>query len=319
MEWKILQNSLLAVLTDCSGRCANTTSDRRGIPLNHARNWTQKDDPWQDVELATGIPDDGSQPLNGRRTRWIYSLLWQAGCIQAEKTLESTSQAPLLFCLSLRLTTEIPLPILNVPIFVLARIRPSVCGKSMVVVSAQQAKLPERPQANLECYQPGKLVFQLNGGSRTLHTPAFYRRQIVEGNATFGAGQQRPTAYIFLIPAQSSNGNRQLGCQFLGTLHSRVSSPSAHARTPSIAAPLRITGTSEMSNVTFPCILWWHPLAGGPPAVCDKGRSLYDRLNIACSVYHYLFDRKSHIGPHRWMIGPNRAPRSFHIRQKQRH
>jgi hypothetical protein len=96
----------------------------------------------KDVELATGIPDDGSQPLNGRRTRWIYSLLWQAGCIQAEKTLESTSQAPLLFCLSLRLTTEIPLPILNVPIFVLARIRPSVCGKSMVVVSAQQAKLP---------------------------------------------------------------------------------------------------------------------------------------------------------------------------------
>ncbi|KAJ5955909.1 hypothetical protein N7501_010188 [Penicillium viridicatum] len=89
------------------------------------------------------------------------------------------------------LPPEIPSPILSVPIFILARIGPSLCGKSMVVVSAQQAKLPELLQAYFECYQPGKPVPQLNGGSRTLHTPAFDRRQIVKGNATFGAGQRK--------------------------------------------------------------------------------------------------------------------------------
>lgn len=68
MEWEILHNSVLAVLADCSGQCTNTTSDRRGMPLNHAQHWTQKDDPWEDVELATGIPEDGSQPQNDRHT-----------------------------------------------------------------------------------------------------------------------------------------------------------------------------------------------------------------------------------------------------------
>jgi hypothetical protein len=32
---------------------------------------------------------------------------------------------------------------------------------------------------------------KVNGGSRTLPTPAFGQRQIVEVNATFGAGQQK--------------------------------------------------------------------------------------------------------------------------------
>ena len=106
MEWKILQTSVLAVLVDFSEKCTNTTSDRRGMPLNHAQHWTQEDDPWQDVELATGIPDDGSQPQYGLNTRWIYPLLRRAGCIQPQKALESTSGAPLLLCLSLRLTAE---------------------------------------------------------------------------------------------------------------------------------------------------------------------------------------------------------------------
>ncbi|KAJ5196233.1 hypothetical protein N7449_006712 [Penicillium cf. viridicatum] len=46
--------------------------------------------------------------------------------------------------------------------------------------------------------RPSLLVLQLNGGSRTLHTPAFDRRQIVKGNATFGAGQRKAHFLNFL-------------------------------------------------------------------------------------------------------------------------
>ncbi|KAF3029033.1 hypothetical protein E8E15_010511 [Penicillium rubens] len=92
LTWHV--TSVLAVLVEASEKCTNTTSDRRGMPLNHAQHWTQDDDPWQDVELATGIPDDGSQPQYGHNTRWIYPLLRRAGCIQPQKALESNSGAP---------------------------------------------------------------------------------------------------------------------------------------------------------------------------------------------------------------------------------
>ena len=55
-----MQNSVLAGLPDCSGQYTNATRDRRWMPLNPAQNLTQRDDPWSDVELATGIPDGNS-------------------------------------------------------------------------------------------------------------------------------------------------------------------------------------------------------------------------------------------------------------------
>lgn len=58
-----------------------------------------------------------------------------------QKYLESLAEAPLPFCLLLRLTTEIPSLILSVPEFGLARIRPRAL-KSVAVIDTQQAKLP---------------------------------------------------------------------------------------------------------------------------------------------------------------------------------
>lgn len=124
---------------------------------------------------------------------------------------------------------------------------------------------------------------------------------------------------------------------------SRASSPTAHARTPlrrclCILPGRRKWGTSP-SHASFGAIFW---RAGGPPSVryeldlhgvtvdqkyaCSEEQSLHGWLTIACSLSHHSFERNSHIGSHRWAISPslftgtrsrdNRAPKSFHIRQK---
>ncbi|KAJ5515531.1 hypothetical protein N7527_007091 [Penicillium freii] len=106
-------------------------------------------------------------------------------------------------------------------------------------------KSPRPFLAYFECYQPGKPVPQLNGGSRTLHTPAFDRRQIVKGNATFGAGQRKAhclhclnrTGIGRLIDLPSPAAGPIVQWQ-----PSAGISPAAHARTPSTAAPPHIPG-----------------------------------------------------------------------------
>ncbi|KAJ5835825.1 hypothetical protein N7447_001851 [Penicillium robsamsonii] len=47
--------------------------------------------------------------------------------------------------------------------------------------------------------RPFLVLPRLNGGSRTLYTPTFDRRQIVDGNATFGVRQQKAHCLHFLI------------------------------------------------------------------------------------------------------------------------
>ncbi|KAJ5189478.1 hypothetical protein N7491_005809 [Penicillium cf. griseofulvum] len=135
-------------------------------------------------------------------------------------------------------------------------------GKSMVVVSAQQAKLP------------------VNGGSRTLHTPAFDRRQIVDGNATFGVGQEKANCLHFLERyGDWSSGQLILTCSrpnhpmetvsrdvtlkgcpnilvSLGMLHFLIRPPAEHTQSPEPAAPLYITVAVETSNSNLACVIW---------------------------------------------------------------
>ena len=91
---------------------------------------------WQPASLK-GI----AHSLNCRHTQWIFPFLRQSCCIQTQKSLESPSEPPLPFCLSLRLTTEIPSLVFSVPEFLQARIRPRAL-KSVAVIDTQQAKLP---------------------------------------------------------------------------------------------------------------------------------------------------------------------------------
>ncbi|KAJ5237525.1 hypothetical protein N7489_007616 [Penicillium chrysogenum] len=141
------------------------------MPLNHAQHWTQEDDPWQDVELATGIPDDGSQPQYGHNTRWIYPSLRQAGCIQPQKALESNSGAP-------------PLPILS-----------AINQKSPCLNVKIEFRDPHTGSHSVGLFWSRDM--KVNGGSRTLPTRAFGRRQIAEVNAAFGAGQQKSPLSTF--------------------------------------------------------------------------------------------------------------------------
>ncbi|KAJ6188600.1 hypothetical protein N7519_003508 [Penicillium mononematosum] len=273
------------------------------MPLNHAQHWTQEDDPWQGVELATGIPDDGSQPQDGHNTQWIYPLLRRAGCIQPQKALESTSGAPLLFCLSLRLTAEIPSPILS---------DPHTGSHSVGLFWSRDMKV--------------------NGDSRTLPTRAFGRRQIVEVNATFGAGQQKtPLSTFCQAYGDWSTGQLILTC-------SRPNRPMATVSRDALA---EYPGESALELVRSPCTLeplynsasayYWdarkeqrhlpmhnlatcsdrlaarqpseydldlHGVAVDQKYVRGRAQSSHGGYDIACGNGHHYLNRKSLIGLH---------------------
>ncbi|KAJ5856194.1 uncharacterized protein N7529_010138 [Penicillium soppii] len=70
-----------------------------------------------------------------------------------KRSLESTSRAPLPFCLSLHLTTHFP-----------------------------------------------SISFSVNGGSRSVHTPAFSLRQMINGHLTFGV--EKPKCHRLKAPSR---------------------------------------------------------------------------------------------------------------------
>jgi hypothetical protein len=82
---------------------------------------------WQLTSL-----NDGEPPQKACHTRWINPLLRRLGCIQPRKILESTSEAPLPFCLSFRLTTESSSYIVSVPVFRSGKGQAEYVYKSMV-------------------------------------------------------------------------------------------------------------------------------------------------------------------------------------------
>ncbi|KAJ5513293.1 hypothetical protein N7463_002845 [Penicillium fimorum] len=227
-----------------------------------------------------------------------------------ELTLESIFEAPLLFCLSLRLTTNFPSSILSVPIFLLARIRPSSIF-DLVRAAAGEFRVLSTSEA-------------LNGGSRTLHTPAFDRRQIVDDNATFGVGQQKAHCLHFLILyGDWSTSQLILACSRpnrpMETVSWDPANPPRHAQTPSTVAHMPTTGALEMSNLSLACIIWRQLLTGsGPPAArirhgaawCDglgdqknvRSGGSHGELNNVCGVGHDSLHCKSHIGPHQAIV-----------------
>ncbi|KAJ5850050.1 hypothetical protein N7455_009906 [Penicillium solitum] len=207
-------------------------------------------------------------------------------------------------------------------------------GGSILCCGELVASRPKKPSNQLlkrPCsFASRSLVPQLNGGSRTLHTPAFDRRQIVKGNATFGAGQRKAhclhvlnrTGIGRLIDLSSPAAGPivqwqpSAGMSVFGhvspepvrpprTLEPLYGGASAHYRDVGNKARhlsmhhLAPSSDGLVARRPSEYELDLHGVTLDQRYACSEEQSPHGRLNIACRFGHHSLACNSHIGSHR--------------------